>query len=132
VKNAVFWDVTPCGCYKRDVSEGCIASIIRLTKIDELGTALAITSNQSTPQTNTMQYVCTMYIVFLSSVLRLLFTADVPSSSILVTLMMEAIRSSETSVLIRATRCNIPEDYILPSHRRENLKSFIALTGWSL
>jgi hypothetical protein len=26
----------------------------------------------------------------------------------------------------------IPEDYILHSHRRENLKSYIALTGWAL
>jgi hypothetical protein len=26
----------------------------------------------------------------------------------------------------------IPEDDILHSHRRENLKSYIALTGWSL
>jgi hypothetical protein len=24
----------------------------------------------------------------------------------------------------------IPEDGILPSHRRENLKPYIALTGW--
>jgi hypothetical protein len=51
---------------------------------------------------------------------------------ILFTLMMEALRSSETSVIIRATWRNIPEDGILHSHRRENLKSDIALTGWAL
>jgi hypothetical protein len=38
--------------------------------------------------------------------------------------MMETIHSSETSVLIRATRRHIPEDGILRSHRRENIKSY--------
>jgi hypothetical protein len=63
---------------------------------------------------------------------RLLITANViPSSPILAPLMME-MRSSETSVLTRATRRNIPEDVILHSHRYENLKSYIALTVWAL
>jgi hypothetical protein len=47
-------------------------------------------------------------------------------------MMIEAICSMETSVLARATRRNIPEDAILHRHRRENLKSYIALTGWVL
>jgi hypothetical protein len=68
---------------KTDVSEERNASIIRVIRLGELGT-LAITS-----------------IVYLRSVLRLLV---VPSSPILVTVMMVALRSSETSVLTTATR----------------------------
>jgi hypothetical protein len=49
--------------------------------------------------------------LFLRSVLVLVVTAIiVPSSLILVTLMMEAIRSPVKSVLTRVTRRHIPED----------------------
>jgi hypothetical protein len=43
--------------------------------------------------------------------------------------MMEAQRSSETSVLTRRMRRTIPEDGILHSHCHGNLKSYTALTA---
>jgi hypothetical protein len=63
---------------------------------------------------------------------RVALVSAVPSSPILVTLTNETPSSSETSIRTRGTRRNIPEDDILHSHRRENLKSYITLTGWAL
>jgi hypothetical protein len=102
---------------RTEVSEERSASIIRVTRIGDLGTTLAATSNRRTQRRNT----------------NLLVTASVVASSpILVTLMMEALRSYETSVFKRATRRDISEDSILHSDRREDLKCYIALTGWTL
>jgi hypothetical protein len=95
---------------RTDITEEPIASTIRVTRISELGTTLALTKTGE------------------RSVIRLRVIANVvPSPPILVTLMMEAIRSSETSVLTTFKRFNIPEAGILHSHRCEKLKSYIAL-----
>jgi hypothetical protein len=92
---------------RNEVSEEFRASIIRVIKVGETGTVLAVTSNRRTLRGNTLYFF--QYIIFLRRVDRLLFTAYVvPSSPLLVTLMMEALSSSETLVLTRATRYNIP------------------------
>jgi hypothetical protein len=76
---------------RTDASEECIARIISVTIMGELGT----------------------------------LAANVPTSPILVILMMEAISSSETSVIRRAARRNIPEHASLHSRSRKNLESYI-------
>jgi hypothetical protein len=71
--------------------------------------------------------------LFLCTVRRLLVTANVVLSSlILVILMKEALISYETSVLTRDTQRHIPVEAILHSHCSGNLKSYIVLTGLAL
>jgi hypothetical protein len=88
MNNAVFWDVTPCGSYKNCHFGGTYS-------LDHQETRLKWMDG------------------FLRSMLQMLFTANVPSSLILVTLKMEAIYSSETFPVRRVTQCRIPKDFIL-------------------
>jgi hypothetical protein len=91
---------------RTDVSEERNDSIIRVTRTGEVGITLAVTINQRLLQRNTKKYysIASQYVSVANVVL---------SSPILVTLMMEALLSSETSVLTRATQHTIQGDGIL-------------------
>jgi hypothetical protein len=56
MKNVVFWDVTSVALVRTDVSEERIASIIRVSRIGELGTTLTVTSNRSTLRRNATRH----------------------------------------------------------------------------
>jgi hypothetical protein len=105
------WRIPSSGLWRRvalertEVSEERDPCMIRVTRIGELGTTLAVISNWSKLRRNSGNVV--------------------PSSPIIVTVIMKEIRSSKTSVLIRATRRHIPEDGIPHSYRRGKLKSYI-------
>jgi hypothetical protein len=53
MKNAVFWEVMSVALVRTDVAEEPSPSIIKVTRIGELETTLAVTSNRSTPPRNT-------------------------------------------------------------------------------
>jgi hypothetical protein len=119
------------------VSMELSAAFIRVTRIGELGTTLAVTSNRRMLRRNTTPF-CILnsefhtsflsHLVFFRSMRRLLVTASVvPSSPILVSLMKEALISSETSVLTRAKWHKIPEDAIFIKKHAPVLRDQIVL-----
>jgi hypothetical protein len=114
MKNDVFWDVKPCGSCKNRRFGGTELLLPQGDENGELRTTLDLTSNRS-------------------SVRRLLVTASVvPSSPSLVTLIKEALSSSETSGLTRATRRDIPEDVILQRNFHMRSQSVFTLVRISL
>jgi hypothetical protein len=96
MKNAVFWDVAPCGSCKNGPFGGTY-------HLHHQGDKSQRARNNVGSKSQLMQAA-------------LLVTVNVvPRSPIPVTLMMAAKHSSQSSVLTRATWCHFPEDGILRS-----------------
>jgi hypothetical protein len=97
---------------RTDGSEKRSASIIRVIGFGELGVTLDVASNRrrlrrkicDIDTANVAPSSPIRVTLFLRSVRRLLVTPNVPSSTILITLKIEALRSSETSFLTRTTQ----------------------------
>jgi hypothetical protein len=94
---------------RAEVSEEISASFIRVTRIYDLGTKLAVTSNRRTLRRNTKKYQ--YQLVFLRSVRRLLVASSYFNDSCQPD--EGGAKFLQTSVHTRATRRNIPEVAIL-------------------
>jgi hypothetical protein len=94
---------------RTDIAEERSASIIRVARMCELGPTLAVTSNWRMLGRNTAKNRRNR-----NNVTRNQQRMHTTKKNIVfhVTVIMEARRSTETSVLTRATRGNIPEDGI--------------------
>jgi hypothetical protein len=105
IRNVAFWDVTPCGSGKNRRFGGTYRLHHQGGKNQRARNTVSSKQQLSRLRRNFLFYTC--------SLLQLLVIANVRNASILVTLMMEALLSSETSMIIRATRRHIAEDGIL-------------------
>jgi hypothetical protein len=103
----IFWEMTPCGSYKNWRFGGSYRLHLQGVRL----------------RTNTEWSGKLLYRQRLNPIQELTTSLCVCSQSY--TLKMEAIQSSETSVLIRATWRHLPEDDNHHSHRHGNLKSYI-------
>jgi hypothetical protein len=99
------WMLCRVALVRTDVSEELSASFIRVTRIGELGTTLAVASNRRTVRRNTVTASVPGSPILVTLMKEALVTASViPSSPILVTLMKEApvtasvVPSSQTLV----------------------------------
>jgi hypothetical protein len=110
LKNAVFWDVTHVALVRTYVSEEHSASIIRVTRIGELGT-LAVTSNRRTLRRNT-KYIFVAYHHRENFKSYIALTGWAP------------YRRRNVSPVKYELGFYIPEDNIVHTHCHENLESY--------
>jgi hypothetical protein len=101
-------DILRINCHQIYPVQHCQTTAIKFLKYVELG-------NRKMPSFGVLSRV---------ALVRTVTANVVPLSPILVTLMMEVLSFSATSVLTSATRRNFPDDGNLHSHRRENFKSY--------